>query len=527
MLRQISQLSGIQLINLFGINEMRHTRNRKKKARYIGLGVMWGMLAMLLIFYVAILSVGLIKFGMAEMIPMYLFFVTGFFILFFTLFKAGSVIFQMNTYELLVSLPVSQTAIVVSRFLTLYVTNLLLSMSVMFPGMAVYGIFVRPSASFYVYGLVGTLFLPLLPLTIATGLGAAITAISSRMRHKSLAAAFLSILLCMIFLVSSMGISGNAEALTAEQMKNITAAVTEQIGGIYPPAVWFGEAAVQGNATGFLLFVGGSIVVFVVLVAVLQKYFVSICTAIGAASAKNNYQMKSLHTSSVRAALWKREMKRYFASSIYVTNTLMGYLLMLVLGIGLFIAGPEKIEEMLGLPGIVSGGLPVALAWTAAIMPTSACSVSMEGKQWWIAQTLPIKSRDIWDSKILVNLTLALPFYVLAVLFGILAVKPTVWQGIWIVVIPFVYILFTSVAGITINLAMPLLQWENETRVVKQSASTMVALLVGFVSVIPPAVGVFALGKEAQNAVYGATTAILLGMTIVLYLKNAKKSVIL
>ena len=37
--RQIRVLTGIQLCNLFGINEIRYTRDKKKKAQALGLGV--------------------------------------------------------------------------------------------------------------------------------------------------------------------------------------------------------------------------------------------------------------------------------------------------------------------------------------------------------------------------------------------------------------------------------------------------------------------------------------------------------
>ena len=160
-------------------------------------------------------------------------------------------------------------------------------------------------------------------------------------------------------------------------------------------------------------------------------------------------------------------------------------------------------------------------------MPTTACTVSMEGKQWWIAQTLPVKSRDIWNAKVLWNITLALPFYLVSVVLGILAAKPGFVEGIWIVLVPLFYILFTSVMGITVNLAMPIFDWENETRVVKQSASVMVTMLVGMVSVLPPFVAVFLLGVEQQNVIFAGTVLVLLALTLLLYGHNRKKEVLL
>ena len=68
----------------------------------------------------------------------------------------------------------------------------------------------------------------------------------------------------------------------------------------------------------------------VILLAVLQKYFVAICSSLNATIAKKNYKMGNLNTSSVLKALWKRELRRYFASSIYVLNTMIGYVLLVM-----------------------------------------------------------------------------------------------------------------------------------------------------------------------------------------------------
>lgn len=525
MLKQIRLLSTVQLRNLFGINEIRYTKDKKKKSRFIAMAVLWIMLAAMLLFYTMALSMGLILMGMADIVPAYLSAITGLIILMFTFFKAGSVIFQMNTYEILVSLPVSQAAIVISRFLTMYVTNLILSLMVMVPGMIMYARYMHPAFSFYIYGFAGTILLPLLPISIATAAGAAITALSARMKHKSLVSAFLTIVLVVLIVIGST-ILGSMEEIPEELLKNFALIVEEKIGQIYPPAMWLRNAMVGSSARDFLVYAGISIFVFIILVGILQHFFLSICTALNATSAKNNYQMGRLHASSVTAALWKKEVKRYFASSIYVTNIMIGYALMVIMAIALLMTGVEKMETLLGFPGIVTRMLPLLLALVASISPTTACSVSMEGKQWWLLQSLPVRGKDIWDAKILLNLTIALPFYVIAVVVCMLAVRPSLYDAFWLILLPLVYILFTSVVGITVNLAMPVFDWENETRAVKQSASTMVTILVGMLSAILPMVLLFVAGKGPDVYVYGITALILFILTVLLYIRNSRQSVI-
>lgn len=517
MLKQIRYLSRIQLCNLLGLNEIRHTKDKSRRARYLGLALAWLVLGGMMCAYIVMLSLGLTEMGMGEIVPVYLSAVCSLAILIFTFFKAGSVIFPVHSYEILVSLPVSQTAIVISRFLTVYVSNLLLCLLIMIPGMAVYALKLHSSLGFYLYGILGMILLPLLPLTLATAAGAGITAVTSRMKHKSLAASGLMILLIICVLAVSMHWSGEQGEITKEMLINFADVIKEKVGQIYPPSIWFGEGITSGNTGAFFLFAGVSAGAFLLLVLVLQHWFLPICTALHAVVRKNDYKMGRLRAGSVTAALWRKELKRYLASTIYVSNTVVGYLLMVLAAAALMFAGTEKLEAMLAFPGLVSSMLPLLLAMTASIMPVTSCAVSMEGKQWWIMQSLPVRGKEIWNGKILLNLTVALPCWAAAVILSFLALHPSPAEGFWIAVIPLAYILFTSVLGIAVNLAMPIFDWESDVRVVKQSASTMVTMLIGMVSAAAPALVLFFAGMEYRTMIYGVVTAVILAAAGVIY----------
>ena len=128
MMKQIKTLTKLQLQNLYGLNVFRYTKDKKKKKTTIGLGVVWALLIVMIATYIGGATFGYVYLGLAEIVPAYLIMLASLVILAFAIFKAGSVIFQENAYDILCSLPVSQTAIVVSRFLRMYVENLLLTL---------------------------------------------------------------------------------------------------------------------------------------------------------------------------------------------------------------------------------------------------------------------------------------------------------------------------------------------------------------------------------------------------------------
>lgn len=518
MLKQIRRLTAVSICNIFRINEARYSKEGKKKRQLLSLLLMYLLIAGMMVFYVIGLSYSYIYIGMAELVPLTITAVVSLVILFFSMFKTGNIIFQMETYEMLVSLPVTPSAIIISRFLTMYLGNLLLSALVLLPGMGMYAIHLKPGVSFYIMVLAGLFLLPLLPMTIAMAMGAVIMAVSSRMKHKNLITVLLSLILTMGILFFSMRLSFQAEDLTLEMFSDLSAMMSGQMNQIYPPAVWFAKAVMEGSWMPFLLYAGGSLLVFFLFVFLTQKYFMAVCTALRGERARGNYKMEELKASSQLAALYKKELKRYFSSSLYVLNTMIGYIMMVLAAGGLAITGVGNIEDMIQMPGIAAKALPLLFAALVTMTSTTSASISIEGKHWWIAVSLPVKAKTIFDSKMLVNLTIAVPYYLLTEILLAIGVPMTLLQRLFVILIPAAYICFAAVSGITINAKMPVFDWKTETEVVKQGGAVIITMLVSFISVGIPAVCMIMLPNE--NVVLLVTLLAVSGITAFLYGRN-------
>lgn len=172
------------------------------------------------------------------------------------------------------------------------------------------------------------------------------------------------------------------------------------------------------------------------------------------------------------------------------------------------------------LPINITKILPYILAGIFCLMSTTCTSISMEGKEWWIAKSLPIKTKDLLDSKLLLNLSLILPFFLVSEVLLVIAIRPDFIELLWILVIPVVLILFGCVFGITVNLKMPVFDWENEVTIVKQSASSMIGSLAGFVMSLLCMVPVLFIPAAYGNLVKLAICILMLGLTGLLYKKN-------
>ena len=72
------------------------------------------------------------------------------------------------------------------------------------------------------------------------------------------------------------------------------------------------------------------------------------------------------------------------------------------------------------------------------------------------------------------------------------------------------------------NLLFPVFNWESETQVVKQSASTMVTMIVGMVSVAVPVICLFAVKNTVPEIIMGINVVVLLILTVILYIRNSR-----
>lgn len=522
MSNQIRQLTGVLLCDMFGLNQVRFGKDRKKKNRLILLLITFILVGAMMVFYAGTFAYGLIVAGMAEIIPAYALTLVSLGILFFSIYKAGSIIFQMKSYEMLISLPITPAAIVVSRFLTMYVQNVVMGMIFFLPIMGVYGVMMKPGVGFYLMMLIGGLLLPFIPMTIATAVGVVILGISSRMKHKNLVNILLNMIVVIGVLAFSALFGGNAENMNiseARLMQNLGRILERELFSIYPPVRLFSAGVTDGNILSFLAFAGLSIGIFILMTAVVQWKFVDICTAISSRTAGKNYKMQELSQGSPIFALYKRELKRYFASSIYVLNTMMGYVLMVMVAVGVLFGG---IEKMIGVSELITGMLPILLSLVCAMTPTTTCSISMEGKQWWIAKSLPVNTAQLINSKIMVNLTIALPCYVVTEIILLFASKISVTERILLIVMPLVYIFYSSVLGMTVNLKMPMFQWESEAAVVKQSGATLVTMLLAFLSAGIPFGLSYVLKGTSLQLILWMMIVILCVLTVFLYFRNCR-----
>lgn len=520
MYREISLLLKLELCNFWGINVLRHNKDRKEQRKGIAMAVLLAVVVLVLGGYVGGLCYGLIYLGIGEVIPAYLMMLGSIITLMFGIFKTGGTIFRKQGYEVLSSLPLSKWAVVISRFLRLYIENLLCMLVVLLPGVVLYGIFLKPGIGFYLMSVLCLFVTPLLPVAVSAAIGALVTGIASRMKNKAVAEAGLMMIVVVGIMLFGAGLADKEDQFTMELLKNMADQITQLIGMVYPPALWLGQAMIQGNVLTVLGVGAAFLAVFGVVIAVVAVNFHEICRRLYSTSAKHNYQAEHLQRNALMKAMVLREAKHYFSSGIYVSNTIIGPVMAVVLSVGLFFFDLDNMAGTLPVAINVRGAIPFAIGAVFSMMSATCVSISMEGKTVWILQSLPLSKKTILDAKILFQLCLEAPFYFVAVLLGSIALKADVVEVLWLILIPAVLLVFTAVFGITVNLWLPKMNWESETAVVKQSAATVVGGLGGMVFAVLSAAGILLIPESYYNLAVSIFCALFILAAAALYTKN-------
>ena len=401
-----------------------------------------------------------------------------------TVFLAQSQLYQSRDNELLLSMPVPSRVIVFSRLLAMLVLNYIYTAVIMVPAGAVYAYLAHPAWSFYLWYTLGFLLLPLLSLTLTCVLGYVLGAVTSRMRGKTLISMVGMLLFIGVYMYASMNLTKYATALIQNG-----AAIGEAIRRALPPFYAFGVASASGDLWQGALLMLWCCVPFAVVTWLIVRGFRAIAIRKQGAP-KLTYKAGTLRVSSVYGALLRKELKRFFGTPIYMMNCGFGSVLALALAGYTAFKGPSVLMALgssYGMGNMVVPILAVILAFLCVMDCATAPSISLEGTNLWILKAHPVPIWSVFWAKISLNLMVNLvPMVVVLPLFAV-ALDLSALQTLLLCGVVVVFSVFTALFGLSANLLFPRFDWLNETAVVKQSVSTMIAVFGGMAAVAAPA----------------------------------------
>lgn len=435
-------------------------------------------------------------------------------------FTAKSRLYEAKDNDLLLSMPIPVGMLLLIRMIGLYLFTLLFEVMVFAPALVQYYVTVGVQWNTLLLGILTLFLMPLGTVALCCLLGFVLAWITARLPYKNL----FTIIGFMAFMVLYfLAYSKINEYITYVIAHGEAVGATMQT-TLFPFAQ-LGKAA-AGDGIAFLWFLLLFVGVFALVYWALSVTYIRIATMKkGERYAK--YKEKAAKTGSVKNALLKKEFLRLIKSPMYLLNASMGTFMTLLVCVMTLVQGDvfgmtKETVETAQLSETIALILVAATCFMASSNTVSACSVSLEGQSLWLVQSLPVASRTVLFSKILVHFCVtALPVALCGV------VMSCVVGAFWC--IPLVILTATIAAaafatlGLAINLKFPNLHWTNETAAVKQSLSVMFAMFGGWGVTLLCVGGYFLFGKYMPIWGYvGLCLALFLALTVggLLWIKN-------
>ena len=318
-----------------------------------------------------------------------------------SVFNTFSGLYQAKDNDLLLSLPIPVRAILASRLLGVYLMGLMFSAVILLPCVVVYWVEGTLSAATAAGGIALVLAVSLLTLLLSCLLGWVVAKIHSRLKRKSL----ITVLSALVFFAVYYTVSLRANRLIQELLLHLDEVGTALHSGAYPLYL-LGRMAV-GDWLAMAVVLAVTLLLCLLMYRVLDRTFISIATASGG-TVKAVYREKVLKSSSAASALLRRELGRFTSSPNYMLNCGLSSVVLPALGVLLLVKHGTVLpllEKVFGdeASGAVTALLCAALCLIGSMNDMSASSVSLEGKNLWLAQSLPVTPWQVLRAKLLVQ----------------------------------------------------------------------------------------------------------------------------
>ncbi|MBN2300246.1 MAG: hypothetical protein JXC31_03555 [Acholeplasmataceae bacterium] len=394
------------------------------------------------------------------------------------LLRASGYLFYYKDYDILAPLPIHSRTILLSKLsvmlIMLYFSSLIFTLPIAFSyfywsGFNIIG---------FVFYFIGFIFLPLIPVIVMSFISLLIAMATASFRHNKL----LSII---ILFAATIGLLVGSFSVNEVDVNPLTGQINlfSGISNAYPPFEWFIQAVHQQSIGNLLLLVGTHGLALFLFIILLQG-LVQKTNQKGVRSniRKNNKTIK-YQEKPVIQTLIQKEFKKYFSSILYAVNSGIGPVMMIVLSVASLFYRSQIETILVQMSGVNMDIEILVLAFISfciSMTYTPAISLSLEGKNFWIIKSLPIKAETVVFSKIAFNLVLCVPIAIVSILMFGVSIGFSAISQLILIALAIVFAVLISTFNAIVNLYVPKFDYVNEQEVVKQSAGALLGIFGGF-----------------------------------------------
>ncbi|MBQ3321128.1 hypothetical protein IJG71_03335 [Candidatus Saccharibacteria bacterium] len=451
-------------------------------------------------------------------------------------YKASGLLFNCRDDDLVLALPIKKSSVFLLRMMKFYLFELAFSTMILLPTMVAYvvrvGVLTIPS-TFYLASFVALILLPVIPVVLAVLISMGISGISTKFRFKNL----IQIVLTMAVLVGVMILSFNIQDIMTTIAEHVSS-INEMIMRLYYPVGAYIQMVTDFRVLTLIVFILVNLAVAGVSVLIFSKVYFKINSRAKTVRLGKNQKEGKIKTHGVMRALMIKEGRKFISSPVFLVNAGFSLLLYLIAVIMMVVnfdwiismfssagLGLSK-EEILNFMPVIVAGLIVFCALMTSI---TSSMISLEGGTINILKSMPVSAFKIIMAKVLTAVLIAVPVFLIGDVVLFIKFDFSVLQMLIILALSIIVPIVAEVLGIIVNLKYPKMDARNDTEIVKQSMSSMVAVFMGM---ILSAVTVYLMYLGIDNGVsagkvmivvLGVYTLIMMGLIIYLKIRGDKE----
>lgn len=389
-----------------------------------------------------------------------------------TMMSAEKLLFEGKDNDLLLSMPIPPSYILSARLVSLATLVCAFSLVVLIPGLVAFYLLQGVTVLNLISGIVGIISMLIPPMVISILLGRILSEIHSRAKNKKL----IDTLSYFLFFGSYLVLTYNSTTII-EYISENGVLFIEKLKN-FAPILWWGNSMLHGDILSLVGMFILSASLLILAIYLLSRGYTKLISR-SKNTVKKQYKERSLKTRSPIKALLLMEFGRFFGTPIYLFNCGLGIMISILAAV-MLLTNREIFmsEELFGDMQFV---IPIIVTCIMMFISSTICpacvSISIEGKFFPMIKTFPISTSSYLSTKIMMNMIVASPNYVLLPLIVGIGLNLGVLNVISIMLFGAIYQLFLSSAGLLLNLKMPKMDWTNVAMVVKQSGSVTIATL--------------------------------------------------
>lgn len=511
------------------INTLKYSKDKKKRGQVIGGFIGYGILYLCLFTYFILQAYIVCKLGMSRSVPSLCAMALSAVSFLFTLLKSNGYLYNFKEYDMIMSMPFEIKTVVSSKFMYMFIKSLGFPMAISVSMLIGYGIYEKPAFYVYILWIVLSVATLLIPTAVASLLSSCVAGIGSigkragRVIQTVLIFVFVVFVFCLRFIIEAVVRNGEGEAIFTQISKASDSAKV-----YYLPAIWFEEAIVDLKPLSILLLLATSAVIFVFFFIFVSKSYKKVNTKLSSHAANRGKKKLVFKKRSIARSIANKEIKRFFGSVAYMTNAGMGQVMVIIVGVvALFLDAETLTKSILhdapiGIENVMPA-IPFLVYLFIGMVSTAAITPSLEGKNYWILQSMPVKKEDICRGKMLFNLYASIPFAVFGVSALCICFKTGVIRWLVYVLCEVMMCLFSTTYGMFCGMKFMKLEWENEIEVIKQGSAVTFYLFPNVIISLIGLVGIAALSFIISDMLVVAAVSVIFAICSFIFYKITLK----